>query len=256
MKKLLLGVMACFALTTRAQVHESKNFIYLYSDSVIYAKDVRLRPDFSGYLQLRADSKKVPTEQVKFFSNDDGFFANTRRLSFGSTTAFSERIIEGKINIFQQEEYYPYVYDQRYRRSRYMERRPQAVDVKMYYNKGYADLKKANYHNLSADMADNPKAMDLLKNYRKSMNTGKTMYIVAGAAIVSGLISFLAAGSNSKVISGGSGFNSNFGKSFDSPNFTPAFILIGAGAGLAAGGYFIQASGSRHLENAVDAYNR
>lgn len=242
MKKLLIGVMACFAMTSRAQVHESKNFIYLYSDSVIYAKDVKLRPDFSGYLQLRADSRKVPTEQVKFFSNEDGFFANTKRLNFGSTTSFSERIIEGKINMFQQEDYYPYSYDHRYRRARYMDRRPQPVDVKMYYNKGYADLKKANYHNLSTDMADNPKAMDLLKNYRKNINTGKAMYIVAGAAIVSGLVSFLANGSSNKGISGA--------------NFTPAFILLGAGAGLATGGYFIQASGNRHLENAVDAYNR
>lgn len=253
MKKLLIVVIACYALTSRAQVHESKNFIYLYSDSVIYAKDIRLRPDFSGYLQLRADSRKVPTEQVKFFSNEDGFFANTRRLHFGSTTSFSERIIEGKINVFQQEDYYPYQYDHRYRRNRYIDRRPQAVDVKMYYNKGYADLKKANYHNLSADMADNPKAMDMLKNYRKSINTGKTMYIVAGAAIVSGLISFLAAGSSNRHMSSGNGFGSNFGKG---PNFTPAFILLGAGAGLATGGYFIQASGNRHLENAVDAYNR
>lgn len=247
MKKLLIGVLACYALTTRAQVHESKKFIYLYSDSVIYAKDIRLRPDFSGYLQLRADSRKVPTEQVKFFSNEDGFFANTRRLNFGSTTSFSERIIEGKINMFQQEDYYPHQYDHRYRRDRYMDRRTQAVDVKMYYNKDYADLKKANYHNLSADMADNPKAMDMLRNYRKSINTGKTMYIVAGAAIVSGLVSFLVAGSSNKGMSSGNGFGSKF---------TPAFILLGAGAGLATGGYFIQASGNRHLENAVDAYNR
>lgn len=242
MKKLLLGVMACFAMTSRAQVHESKNFIYLYSDSVIYAKDVKLRPDFSGYLQLRADSRKVPTEQVKFFSNADGFFANTKRFNFGSTTSFSERIIEGKINMFQQENYYPDSYDHRYRRAGYMDRRPQPVDVRMYYNKGYADLKKANYHNLSADMADNPKAMDLLKNYRKNINTGRAMYIVAGAAIVSGLVSFLANGSSNKGMSG--------------TNFTPAFILLGAGAGLATGGYFVQASGNRHLENAVDAYNR
>jgi hypothetical protein len=79
------------------------------------------------------------------------------------------------------------------------------------------------------------------------------MYIVAGAAIVSGLISFLAAGSSNRDMSSGNGFGSNFGKG---PNFTPAFILLGAGAGLATGGYFIQASGNRHLENAVDAYNR
>jgi len=249
MKKLLFGVLACYALTTRAQVHESKNFIYLYSDSVIYAKDIRLRPDFSGYLQLRADSRKVPTEQVKFFNNEDGFFANTRRLNFGSTNSFSERIIEGKINIFQQVDYSPYMYDQRYRRSRYMQTRRQDIDVRMYYNKGYGDLKKANYSNLSTAMADNPKAMDMLKSYRKSMTTGKTMYIVAGAALISGLVSFLATDTGDTKITG-------FGQSTKWPSYTPTYILMGAGVGLATAGYLIQTSGNKHLEGAVDAYNR
>lgn len=249
MKKLLVGIMACFALTTRAQVHESKNFIYLYSDSVIYVKDIKLRPDFSGNLQLRADSRKVPIEQVKFFNSEDGFFANTRKFDFGNTTSFSERIIEGKINIFQQADYSPYMYDQRYRRSRYIENRRQAIDVKMYYNKGYGDLKKANYHNLSADMADHPKAMDMLKSYRKSITTGKTMYIVAGAALIGGFVSFLTTDT-------GDAKASNFGQRTKWPSYTPTYILMGAGFGLATAGYFIQTSGNKHLEGAVDAYNR
>lgn len=256
MKKLLIGIMACYALTTHAQVHESKNFIYLYSDSVIYVKDIKLRPDFSGYLQLRADSKKIPMERVKFFNNEDGFFANTRRLDLGNTTSFSERIIEGKINMFQQADYHPYMYDQRYRRSRYMERRPQAVDVKMYYNKGYADLKKVNFHNLSADMADSPKAMDMLKNYRKSMNIGKTMYIAAGAALLTGLVSFLTTSDSGTGMLNTNGFNHNFRQETKWPNYTASYILLGAGLGLATGGYFIQTSGNKHLERAVDTYNR
>jgi hypothetical protein len=249
MKKLIIGVMACYALTTRAQVQESKNFIYFFSDSVMHAENIRLRPDFSGYMQLRADAKRVPVGQVKFFNNEDGFFANTRKLDFAGRTSFSERIIAGKINVYLQESYDPQVYGRRYRQNRYMERGQPPVNVRMYYNKGYGDLKKTNYHNLNIDMADNMKSIDLLKSYRKNINTVKVMYIAAGASFLTGMLSFFNSGSTHMDRS--SGFDSDFTR------IRPvAGILMGAGVGFAIGGYAIQASGNRHLENAIDQYNR
>jgi hypothetical protein len=256
MKKLLIGVMACYALTARAQVQESKNFIYFFSDSVQYAKNIKLRPDFLGYLQLRADSRKVPTGQVKFFSNEDGFFANTRKLDFVAGASFSERIIEGKINVYQQERYDPEIYDGRYRRNRYMERERPTVDVRMFYNKGYGDLKKANYRNLSRDMADHQESMDLLKSYRKSMNSSKVMYVAAGASFVAGVVSFIASAGGKTSMPDRKGFGANFGSSIKETNFTPGFILLGAGLGFGLGGVAIQRSGTRHLENAIERYNR
>lgn len=256
MKKLLIGVMACYALTTRAQVHESKNFIYFFSDSVMYAENIKLRPDFTGYLQLRADSRRVPTAQVKFFSNEDGFFANTRRLDLLNGVSFSERIIDGKINVYQKEDYDPNLYDRRYRHGRYVQRQQPSINVSMYYNKGYGDLKKANYRNLVNDMADNPESIDLLKSYRRSMNTGNMMYVAAGISGLVGMITFVTSGSGGSDMPGKNGFGSNFGSSIKSPNFALSGILLGAGLGFTIGGLAIQRSGNRHLEMAFDRYNR
>lgn len=255
MKKLLIVVMACYGLNARAQVDESKNFLYLYSDSVIFAKRISLRADVFNTLQLRADSRRVSTDRVKFFNNQDGFFANTRQVTFGRRSAFSERIIEGRINLYQQLAYEPYRYENEYGYgSRYS--RPETVEMNMYYNKGYGDLKKVNYNNLKQDMADRAESMDLLKRYRKNINTARTLYIAGGASVVAGLVTFLVNGKNSQ-----KAFNHPFGgPNYTVPdiktNTTASFSLLGAGAGLAIGGALVHMGAVRHLEDAVDAYNR
>ncbi len=255
MKKLLIVVMACYGLSAGAQVRQSENFIYLYSDSVIYARNIRLRPDFFNALQLRADSRRIPLEQVKFFNNENGFFANTRRLNFGRNTEFAERIVDGKINIFQLRSYDPLLGDRGYHDRG---RRREAISIEMYYNKGYADLKKVSYRNLKMEMAGNRQAMDLLEGYRRSISTSRTLYIAAGASLVGSLVSFLIIGNTNK---GQLSSNNGFGKQnpvsdIKNPNFTASFALMGIGAGLAIGGYTTSISGLRRLEQAVDVYNR
>ncbi|SMC89841.1 hypothetical protein [Pedobacter africanus] len=243
MKKLIIIAIACYGLSARAQSGESKNFIYLYSDSVIHARNITLRPDAFGSWQLRVDSRRIPPQQVKFFSNRNGFFANTRRLNFAGITAFSERVIEGRINLYQQTSYEPGLYNDYHHphHQHYSSRQP--VDIRMYYNKGFSDLQKVNYHNLKLDMADHPESMDLLAGYRRSMSTGKLMYVAAGAAIAAGIVSFLVGTEKSSMAATERGY-------------TAGFALIGAGAGLAFGGYAVSAKANRHLEDAIEAYNR
>jgi hypothetical protein len=251
MKKLFMALLVSYAFNANAQLDLSKNFVYLYSDSVIYAGSIKLRPDNFGSWQLRVDSRKFPTDQVKFFNNQNGFFANTRRTRAMGATTFSERIIEGRINLFQESRYDPFIDDPGYGYGYgYGNVRPQNVDIRMYYNKGMGDLQKVNYYNLSRDMADRPESMDLLRGYRKSMNTGNIMYAAAGASLVAGLVSFLVKGSDRQ------NRNHEFGTGFKRTNFTTSFLLLGVGAGLAGGGALIQMSGSRKLEDAVQVYNR
>lgn len=248
---MLIVVMACYGLNARAQVDESKNFLYLYSDSVVYGKRVSIRPGFDGFWQVRADSRRVPSGQVKFFNNENGFFANTRKASFLGEPTFSERVITGKINLFQQTLYDEEFYNRRYRH-RHMAQQP--VDARMYYNKGYGDLKQVSYRNLSEDMADRPESLDMLAAYRKSLNTRNMLYVGGGAALLAGLVTFVMDGTKSSKFVG-SGFN----KTLVEPKtigIGTSFALLGIGGGLSVAGFLVQRSGSRHLENAIDAYNR
>lgn len=249
MKKLLFIGMACYGLSAGAQVRPSESFIYLFNDSVIHANRVTLRPDPLNSLQLRADSRRIPLHQVKFINNEDGFFANTRQQTFVGDTQFAERIIEGKINLFQEISYTPYQYDYGYRSSY---RKHDAVNIHMYYNKGYDNLKKVSYNGLKEAMANNPQSMEFLKLYKKSLTTRNTLYAGAGLSL---LASILAITLNTKRTKQSDTFTYAFGPSKE-PNYVAGLALLGVGTGLAVGGYAIHLSGTRHLENAIDTYNR
>ena len=246
---MLIVVMACYGLNARAQVDESKNFLYLYSDSVVYANRVTMRPDYGGFWQIRADSKRFPSTQVKFFSNENGFFANTRKTNFQGAATFSERVITGRINLFQQTVYNEGIYSRRYST---IGQPP--VDLKMYYNKGYGNLKKVSYRNLLDDMADRQESLELLGAYRKSLNTRNTLYVSAGVALLAGMITFTIDGTRSSEFVG-EGFN----KTLVEPKTIGlgiSFALFGIGSGLGVAGFLVNNSGAHHLENAVDSYNR
>jgi hypothetical protein len=252
MKKMLMVVMACYAFTARSQADQSKNFIYLYSDSVIYANDVSLRPDYPGSWRLRADRRNLPIVQVKFVNNEDGFFANTRKLKFTGLTGFAERTIEGKINLYREINYDPESYNWRYG---HPEETNPSVDIRNYYNKGFGDLKRINYNNLQADMADHIQSMDLLKSYRKTLVTRNIFYGAAGASFVAGFVSLLTSKSGFK--SSNDGFmNHPSTIAVRHPNFLPMTLLFGAGIGFGLGGTLLHFSSSRKLKDAIEIYNK
>jgi len=179
-------------------------------------------------------------DQVKFFSNEDGFFANTRKLNPIGITEFSERILEGRINVFQERTYDPILYSPHMHGRRYRTR-VEPINVSMYYNKGYDDLKKLNYRNLKNDMSDNPKSMDMLRSYRRSMNTTNLLYTAGAASLLAGFLNLALPGNKTSI---------------SDTNFALSGALMGIGLGFVTGGYLNHISGNRKLENAVDIYNR
>jgi len=248
MKKLLILVMACYGLNARSQqLNESRNFLYFYSDSTVYAQKIRLRPDFTGGWSLRADSRRVPVSQVKFFNNQDGFFANTRKLSLLGEASFAERIIEGKLNLYQEVIYDDVPLEGEYYGFR--DYRRQAVNNRMFINKGYADLKRVNYRNLNDAMADNPKSSALLARYRNTKITGIAMYVAAGAAIIASGITLMSEGKQTGTTFGGI-------PKYADRSYTGSFVLLGLGAGLSIGGFLIGESGKKNIERAIDNYNQ
>jgi len=250
MKKIIIIALACYGLSAQAQVRESENFVYLFSDSVVYANRITIRPNFSNSLVLRADAKRIPMTKVKFFNNEHGFFANTGGTFFGGDIQFAERVAEGKINFYRHTGYEVSDFGRPFHSIR---REREAVDMRMYYNRGYENLKKVSYENLKQEMADNSTSMVYLKKYRSNQRTAKTMFVAAGASILTGFILFVATG-NKEFEHTGIGYGNVHDTKF--PNYTASYVLMGLGTGLAVGGYGTYISGMRRLDNAVDSYNR
>src|SRR5687767_14298472 len=86
---------------TFSQVDETKNFIWLYSDSILYGKVEYKTPVFARNHFL-FDGKKIDQDSVKFYKSDASFFANLRRVNSMGTSSFAIRIEKGKINLFEE----------------------------------------------------------------------------------------------------------------------------------------------------------
>lgn len=236
MKKLLFIVVACYGLTARAQINESRDYLYLYSDSIVYAENIKFQPDFSGNLRVNVDARNFPIAQVKFLSTKDGFFGNTRRMG-PLHTDFVERIMEGRINVFQER---PPVQLPHFFGALALPATQTSLPMSLYYNKGFEDLQNLTYHNLKKDMADHPKSMDMLKAYKRGKNV-TTLAYVAGAASIIG----------AAVLATGNGQNA-----YSTGNFAGTIGLGTLGLGLIASGYFKDQSNRGRLEAAIETYNR
>ncbi|WP_114783159.1 hypothetical protein [Botryobacter ruber] len=245
MKKILLLLLGFIALHPVAfgQVDETRNFIYLYSDSVIYARTIDYKTPLLGGAHLIVDARKVKGELVKFYQNEKGFFANTSNLNFTGGTTFSERIRKGKINLYELEtvNYSPGHFSPG---TGMYTGGGSSRNIKNYYNIGFGELKKADYKNLSVDLGENPESLAHLNKYKSNTNTQTILYVVGGAAILGGIISFANSGEpqNNEVHA--------------TPNMTVPLIGLGIGGASLWTSYLISLSKPKHLRSAIDAYNR
>ena len=249
--KPLLTLIAVYAICSRiayAQPDESREFLYLYSDSVIYANRIDLERNYSGSLYLWADSRRIHPEQVKFFNNNRGFFANVKDFNSSGETTFSERIRKGRINLYEAKTVDWDSYDD----IRYYSRQPSVIESRNYYNKDYGALRKANYINLSEDLADNPQSMAFLHKYRSVKRTQIAMYVTAGLSLIAGIVVMQSARSDISLNPNGPGFSSDHSTK---SRLLSGLLTVSAGVGLATGGYFMGPSGTKHLKRAIDAYN-
>lgn len=251
MKKTLTLALLCTVFGNAfAQVDETKNYLYLYSDSVIYGKNIIYESWLDGSPHFIVDAKRIHPEQVKFFQNEMGFYANTRDLDIAGRTSFSERIRQGKINLFEKQisDYRKYSY------SRYS-KHPQEesnIEALNYYNIGFGNLKKANYTNLKTDLAGNQRSMTPLKEYGRVDKLSKSLFFAGGAVILGGFVSFIANGTTGTP----EGFHSpGWSANVPRPKLGLSLGLIVGGGGLIMGGLFTSLSKPKYLKQAIDAYN-
>ncbi|MNI82168.1 hypothetical protein D3C73_1388510 [compost metagenome] len=75
------------------------------------------------------------------------------------------------------------------------------------------------------------------------------MYVAAGAAIIASGVTLMSEGKQVGTTFGGM-------PKYADRSYTGSFVLLGLGAALSIGGYFVGESGKKNIERAVDNYNR
>ena len=242
MKKIFYLIISLVVLqgTVFGQVNESKDFLYFFTDSVVYG-NVEYKTPFLDTDHFLLNSKRIALENVKFYKNQTRFFANTKNVNFWRTSTFSECIRKGKINLYEKVKVN--TSPGHFTASGVYMGGTSSVTILNYYNKGFDDLKKANYTNLSLDLADNSESMKHLLKYKKVQNTETSFWVAGGAAILVGFVTLV---------------NKTYDVDYDtepSPNVSANLATIGIGAGCCLVSYIISFSKPEHLRKAVDVYN-
>jgi hypothetical protein len=246
MKNYIFIAMAMLWHSARAQ-EDAQPTIYFNTGKIITAEKIRLRTGVFNDLYLLADGKRIQAEQVKFFQNHRGFFANIQNLHPLRESGFAERTDQGRINLYEA---MSQRYDWEVPYHGYQLPAEREYNIDLFYNKGLEDLKKVNYTNLSVDLQDNPQSLDFLAVYRKKRSTANIFFGAAGVSLIAGLVSLVNKGAQ----------HSTSVHNFSMPSRpkTPylGFALLGVGSGFGLAGTLNYAKSKRELINAIDAYNR
>lgn len=235
----LLASYIGFSQTDSASIR----FVYLYSGEKIKSDVVEFRDQFMGSGYFFVGKEQYSADLVKFYKDANGFYANTKKLNVTGKSVFSKRIISGRVNLFEQEKMYttPSYLDA----AGVYNPGTSSKTIKNYYNKGFSDLKKANYKNLKIDLADSPESMGYIKKYRKYKNVQIALSIVGGALVATGVTSYFVKTSN---------VDRNV-PNYKEPNTTPSMLIALAGGGLIGFSYYLSFPKRDKLKKAIDAYN-
>lgn len=237
-KKILIVVVLFFSKVIIGQ--NSKNFVHLFSGKTIDLVDVEKIDKLFSSTYFKVNGKKVKDENVEFYKNKDGFYANIKNLNFLGSSAFAEREVEGRINLFSKEF-----------TSSAMTMGPNGMmtggfatntTISYYYNKGeLGRLKKTNYKNLKEDLNDNVNSMLHLNKYKSVNQRGTLLYVLGGVIATVGLATFINKTSNvpSDQVKGLGG----------------SYAAFGIGFGTIIVNYLTTRDKHKYIEKAINVYN-
>lgn len=224
----------------------NRYFVYTFSNEIIPGGSVEYRKSITDGRSIFEKPhfiigpRKIVNSEVKFYKNEDGFFANTKDLS--GSSVYAERIVKGRINLYERVTVSHNPGHFNTMNGMYTGGGFTTKKIRDYYNFGFNDLRKANYKNLRDDLSANSNSLALLNKYKSASNAQITFMIIGGLAVIGGI----------------AGLISTSGKDYgnDSPTYTGVYIAVGAGVVCEWIGYFISLSKPKHLKSAIIEYNR
>lgn len=243
MKHLFLFIFLCVQFVSFAQVEgalspnsdslSEVDYVYLYTKRIIKGDYVSYENKVFKRNYILVDDERFELNQVKFYQNESGFFANVQGI--GMQSGFAEKVQSGEVNLFELE---VKTSTPMMNSNGMMTGGMMNTSIIDYYNKGFGNLKRATYGNLKVDLSDKPEAKLHLDKYNRIRMTQNGFYIAGGALLVGSVVAF---------------FNQPDPQNFDVTN-----TLLMAGAASATGftAYLIGLEKKSKLKSAITAYNR
>jgi hypothetical protein len=240
MKKII--VLLCISLFVQISfaqdVDETKNYVYLFNGSVEYGNIVEQKMGLFQGAKIRADNKEWSPKEVRFYKSERGFYANIGPAKGKTSRTFAQRERTGNINLYRLVQ--TYYTGAGYTSGGGMGGRS-GRSVTYYYNKGFGDVKKANYKNLSVDLVDNKKSLLHLSNYKRAYNMQSGCLFGVFASVVGGQVIMSIAEKNKRP--------------GEKLNYAPLFVGFGSAIVFAVATAVFASKKHKHLKAAIDAYN-
>lgn len=250
-KLLLLGTLLLIQISVKSQIKKGtfENYVLEYSGEITHAKKVIYNTAIFKENYISADTVKFDPRNVRFFYNENGFYANTKRLNTFGTIGFTERIIEGNVNLYEKE--LTYNYNTGFNNVGYgtiggvvnFGLTTENISNIRYYNIGFRELKRVNYQNLSEDLSDNLESMLHLDTYKKVKKRERLFYIIGTTMIFTGAHFYIK--DNRK---------SGSSDRWEKPTKRGLTIaLLGFGTNVV--NYILGKGKDEHIINAIETYN-
>ena len=178
MKTLMFTTALLFSFKVSfGQITRSSDFVYLTTNSQLTVHNLDLKKTLTGYAYFEADEGKFNVNEVKFFRNFSGYYANLKSIDPTYSVQFALKVHSGEFNFYQLAAVCRDTGSSGYGHYRSYDNVDTAIvyyHIKAgdqsystcYYNKGYGNLKELNLYNLKTDLDGNSASLKCLKYYR------------------------------------------------------------------------------------------
>jgi len=157
------------------QSDSCNNFLILFDNEKLCGDKLSIEWINKKSLFFKIDKSVHSFDSVKFFSNSDGFYANTKKVNHSGSSKFAKCVNNGNINLFL------------YSNSRYKISKAGFSKIQLYYvNKNYDDILRASKNNLSVLMKDDTEALSHLKKVAIYQNIALSLTITGLITTITG----------------------------------------------------------------------
>ena len=142
--------------------------LILFSGEIVNGLELKYEAPSLKQAQFYMDGSSYSSDEVKFFQNSHGFFANLAKIHGGNSERYALRIRKGAMSLYEEIEMEVYGGDELKTGEEATMQDPLLATGKMfdYYNIQDQPVREANYRNLVVDLKDNTESMKHLKRYR------------------------------------------------------------------------------------------
>lgn len=171
MRILILSAVLFGALNASAQLTIDKldHRLILYSGEVINGLELKYESPKLKQAQFYMDGSAYSSDEVKFFQNSHGFFANLSKVHGENSERYALRIRKGRMSLYEEINMDIYGGDELKTGEDGTMQDPMLASGSMYeyYNIDEKPVREAKYSNLCVDLKDNEESMKHLQRYRR-----------------------------------------------------------------------------------------